>query len=1071
MEPQAAEKRASEYGSRIQQDSSDYAKKEQLELRDFLQRRSGNVVRDSASNLYLDEFLNVPKPSQRPDYKGDEGKSWLTVGTENIYKTIHNTEAKTPEQTSEAYLDNATRSLRKSLSDGQLRFTIDGTAPKLIAFQNEFKISSATNAKELAAAQLGANVSPEQLEKYVATLLAINNLETADKEIASGRTLKLPGQTADGGITNWSKGKTYTVYHDGSSMEVAERGQGKATFTDRATGCETTITWDPEDKKNCTISRTYEERRIETDAEGVRSEKLPPDWGLKSKVYQDDQDRKVSMEFNPKDNKLQKVSIQDWKSGALIELEPNDKGLLRGKKTDKTGDVLAIMEGRLDGDKITLYSVLKNKDTLTRKYENGTVEEFKADKLTRRVGKDDWGRELEEICKPAGRMPPHQVHITVTDKDDATKKNKLTFTKTDFGEYWGETRKDGKVDQRYQLKPSGQIMFYQGQKMWSDLKDGTRIERSQIYDARDPKKVAGLKVSQSKDGATYTVITDRDGNVQSDKYTYGGLDGREVERKRATNGRLFTAMTMTEKGGHRTELTYDVTSGMFTGQRCDTAGRTVENVVVSDDKIIYSKSDGSHRIEVFDLKQSNLLGKKPRAGLYDVQQGTESFQNDDETLSVKTVAEGRTDKVIDDYCFGKTVSGSTVRGERSQITPDFTVVHNPDGSGIRLNKDLTFDRWGQSESENVLKEPLADGEADYLKHLKDKGLENEIDLRDFAEIHRQFIRRPDGKETLSKFYTALKVLDTTKNLTSDELRALRANVMRDVAHPEEIDQSRSPTCNTEVIRREMAMNTPDDYAMRFHQAMNDSKVPIYTKAIDGKYGSNKEKPDAYVYVDPQNLKLADCTGRNIAARIFDNMSIQISAGADYNWEATEDGLGKFVPKDAEKEPKEFSGMQMGDIAEVLTKLSGVKRGVLQLGAVEDLNAAFEANGKRSMIVAVNASKSPFTYERQNFDFEELYTNHVVSLTDIFDDGKGQVMVNYMNQWGLENDHSTRGSAVPIERFLNNMTGINTSWRGYRPMTPPQVISPGDPDKVYKVADGKIVEDPKYCIKDGRVQER
>lgn len=1071
MEPQAAEKLSSDLGSRIQLDSQNSASKNELELRVFLQRPPENVVRESASDLYMEEFLNLKRPGPRFDSRSADGKSWLTIGTENIYKTVHNTEAKTPEQTAEIYLDNATRSLRKSLSDGQLRFTIDGTAPKVVEFQNGYKVTTATNAKELAATQLGVNASPEQLEKYAATIVAINNLEAPDKEIASGRTLKLPGQTADGGITNWSRGKTYTIFHDGSSMEVAERGQGKATFTDRATGCETTVTWDPEDKKHCTISKTYEERRIETDAEGVRSEKLPPDWGLKSKVYQDEQDRKVSMEFNPKDNKLIRVSIQDWKSGDLVELEPNDKGLLKGKKTNKTGDMLATMEGRLDGDKITLYAVHKNKDVLTRTYENGTVEEFKAEKLTRRIGKDDWGRQLEEVCKPPGRMPPHQVHMTITDKEDPTKKTKLTFTKTDFGEYWGETSKDGKVDQRFQLKPSGQILFYQGQKMWSDLKDGTHIERSQVYDARDPNKVAGMKVSQSKDGATYTVITDRDGNVQSDKYTYGGLDGREVERKRATNGRLFTGMTMTEKSGHKTDLAFDVTSGMFAGQRCDATGKTVESVVVSDDKIIYSKPDGSHRIEVFDLKQSNLLGKKPRAGLYDVQQGIESFQNDDESVSVKTVADGRTDKVIDDYCLGKTVSGSTVRGERSQVTPEYTVVHNPDGSGIRLNKDLTVDRWGEKESDNVLKEALADSEADYLKHLKNKGLENEIDLRDFAEIHRQYITRPDGKETLAKFYAAMKLLDTTKNLTPDELRALRVNVMRDVAHPEEIDQSRSPTCNTEVIRREMAMNIPDEYAIRFHQAMNDSKVPIYTKALDGNYGSNTAKPDAYIYVDPQNLKLADCTGRNIAARIFDNMSIQISAGADYNWEATEDGLGKFVPKDSAKEPKEFSGMQMGDIADVLTKLSGVKRGVLQLSAIEDLSTAFEANGKRSMIVAVNASKSPFTYERSNFDFDELYTNHVVSLTDIFDDGSGQMMVNYMNQWGLENDHSTKGSAVPIERFLNNMTGVNSSWRGYRPMTPPQVIAPGDPDKVYKVAGGKLVEDPKYCIKDGRVQER
>jgi hypothetical protein len=1069
MEPQAAENKMIT-GSTDLNRPIEFTSKNQLDLRDFLQRQPGNVVRDSAPNIYLDEFLTLQRPAYRPDGRGMESKSWLTLGTENIYKTVHNTEAKTSEQTAENYLDNATRSLKKSLTEAQLKFTTDGAAPKVVEFQNDYKVTAGTNANELAAARLGPNATPEQLEKYAATIVAMNKLDAPDKEIAAGQSLKLPGQTADGGITNWSKGKTYTVWHDGSSTEVAERGQGKATFTERASGCEVTITWNPEDKKGCTISKTYDERRIETDADGVRSEKLPPDWGLKSKVYQDEQDRKVSMEFNPKDNKLLRVSIQDWKTGSVIELEPNDKGLLKGKKTDKSGDVLANMEGRVSDDKVTLYEVRKLKDVLTRTYENGTVEEFKADKLTRRTGKDDWGRQIEEVLKPAGRMPPHQVHVTLNDSEDPAKKTRLTFTRTDFGEYWGESMKDGKVNQRFQLRASGQIMFHKGQKSWSDLKDGTHVERSQVYDSKDPKKVSGYKVSQSKDGATYTVITDRDGNIQSDKYSYGGLEGREIERLRATNGRLFTGMTMTERGGHKTDLTFDVTSGMFTGQRRDATGKAVENVVVVDDKIIYTKPDGNRRIEVFDLKGRDMLGKKPRAGLYDVQQGTESFENDDESLSVKPVANGRTDKVVDDYCMGRTVVGSTIRGERSRITPEFTVVHNPDGSGIRLNNDMTVDRWGEKETDNALKEPLAEAEAGYLKYLKDSGKENEIDLRDFAEIHRQFVTRPDGNAVLGKFYTALKTLDTTKNLTVDELKALRLNIMRDVAHPEEIDQSRSPTCNTEVVRREMVMNCPDEYVMRFHNAMNDSKVPIYTKPVDGAYGSNKEKADAYVYVDPQNLKLADCTGRNIAARIFDNMSIQISAYPDYNWEATEDGLGKFVPKDAENEPREFSGMQMGDIADVLTKLTGVKRGVLQLAAIEDLNTAFEANGKKSMIVAVNASKAPFTWERISWDFDELYTNHVVTLTNIYEEG-GSNFVNFMNQWGLESDHSTRESSVPIERFLNNMTGINTSWRGTRPMTPPQVISQGDPSKVYKVEGGKIVEDPKYCIKDGRVQER
>lgn len=1064
MEPQAAKTQSSNSGSNDFKDIRD------LDMRDFFQRTPGNMLKDSAANIYLDEFLSIQNPNFRPEAKGTEGKSWLTLGTENLYKTVHNTEAKNPEQTSEIYIENATRSLRKSILDGQLKFTTDGAAPKVVEYRNEFKTTSATNANQLAAEQLGANASPEQMAKYVSVLAAVNSLEAPDKVIPAGTIVKLPGQTADGGITHWTKGKTHTVWHDGTSMELAERGQGKATFTERASGCETTITWDPEEKKNCTISKTYEERRIETDAEGVRTEKLPPDWGLKSKVHQDALGRKVSMDFNPKDNKLLKVSIQDWKNGTVIELEPNDKGVLKGKKTDKVGDVLATIEGRLEGDKVTLYEVQKHKDLLIRRYENGTVEEFKADKLTRRTSKDDWGRQLDEVLKPPGRMPPHQVHITLNDKTDPSKTTRLTFTRTDFGEYWGETIKDGKVDQRYQLRPSGQIMFHKNQKVWSDLKDGTHLERTQTYDARDPKKVSGYKISQSKDGATYTVYTDRDGTIQRDTYAWNGPGGREIERQRATNGRLFTGLTIKESDGHKTDLNYDVTAGMFSGQRRDATGKVVESVVVADDKIIYSKPDGSRRIEVFDLKAKDMLGKKPKSGLYDIQHGTESFQNEDESVSVKTVAEGRSDKVIDDYCMGKTIVGSTIRGERSKVTPEYTVVHNPDGSGVRLNSDLSVDRWGENDGDNALREPLREAESDYLKYLRDNGKESEIDLRDFAEIHRQFATRPDADATLTKFYAALKTLDTTKNLTGDELRALRANILRDVAHPEEIDQSRSPTCNTEVVRREMVMNCPDDYVMRFHHAMNDSKVPVYLKPIDGAYGSNSAKPDAYVYVDPQNLKLADCTGRNIAARIFDNLSIQITAQPDYNWEATEDGLGKFVPKDAENEPKEFSGMQMGDIADVLTKLTGVNRGVLQLNEIEDLNTAFEANGKRSMVVAVNASKSPFTYEPPSFDFDELYTNHVVSLTNIYEQD-GKTYVNYMNQWGLENDHSTRATSVRIERFLNNMTGINTSWRGYRPMTPPQMITAGDPDKVYKVEGGKIVEDPKYVIRDGRVRER
>ncbi|MBX9671640.1 MAG: hypothetical protein K2X93_28885 [Candidatus Obscuribacterales bacterium] len=1057
MEPQAA--------------SNELSKSRNPEpVRDVLQKTPANLIRDSLPNAYLEEFLNLQRPALKPDGKAAEFTGWLNAGKEDIYKSVIQKGTKTPEETAEAYYENSTKSVLKSVKEAKLSFTTDGTAPKVIAYSDDFKVSAGTNANEIAKSQLGDKASEAQVKKYTDTLVAINKLEGADKAIAPGAKLKLPGQTADGAIVNRSKGVTYSQWHDGTTLEIAERGQGKASYTDRSAGCAVDVSWDPDDKKNCTVTRTYDERRVETDANGVRTESIPPAFGMKSRVYEDEQGRKVSMEFDPKDSSLKKISVQDWKSGCLTELEPDDKGKLRGKKTDKSGDVVATMAGALAGDKLVLFEERKVGDVLTRTHENGTVEEFKADKLVKRTGKDDWGRQLEEVYNPPGRTPPHRIHVTLNDNADESKRTKLIFSRTDFGEYWGETLKDGKVDQRFQIRPTGQIMFYKNQKVFADLKDGTRIERSQVYDPRDPKKVAGYQISQSRDGGRFTVTTDRDGNIQKDIYTYGGNDGRTIERVRSTNGRLISAMSIAEAGGHKTQLNFDGVSGMFTGQRTDKDGKKVEDVLVADDKIIYTNAAGSRRIELFDLRGKELLGKTPKAGVYDIHQGTESYKNDDESVSVKPVAPGRTDKVTEDYCRGRTIVGKTIRGERSLVTPDSTTIHNPDGTGARLNADSTIDRWGQKDEDNANKEPLTEAESDYLKYLSDKGKDKDVDMRDFVELHRKYATKPDGAATLSKFYSALKTLDTAKNLSEEELKALRINIMRDVAHPEEMDQSRSPTCNTEVVRRELAMNVPDQYVMRFYNAMNDGKVPVYLKSIDGAYGSNAEKPDSFVEVDPANLKMADATGRNLAARIFDNMSIQISAQPDFKWIATEDGIGKFVPNDPEAEPKEFSGMQMGDIANVLTKLTGVNRGVVQITALEDLGAAFEANGKESMIVAVNANKSPFSYAGINFSFDELYTNHVVTLTNVFDDS-GATYVNFMNQWGLENDHSTAARSVPIERFLNNMTGINTSWLGARPMTPPQVISSGDPTKVHKIVDGKIVVDPKYILKNGRVQEK
>ncbi len=1048
-------------------------------LRDSVRRPSGNEVRETQPNVYLEEYLSIRRTAGRPDVRVSQPVSLLDFSTAgDIYNTRQQRatterrpDERTPEEVAQRYSDDASRSLRRAITDRNLQYTTDGEDPAVLEYNNAFRTTAPTTALALAQERLGENASEEQLAKYAAVIVTLNRLDAPDSNIDAGRDVKLPGQTADGGITYWIRGNNITEWHDGSVMRVTERGQGTANFTDRRAGCDVEITWDPEKKENCSIERTYPERSIKIDANGVRTERIPPDWGLKSRVYQDTQGRRVAMDYNPANSSLLRVTVNDRRDGSIIELEPEASGGLRGKKSDQAGDVLETVGATIVNNELRLFTERTADSVTTRTHENGTVEQLREGRIASRTGTDEWGRRVEEVFRPAGRVPPHQIHVTLNDNTDESKRTRLTFTRTDFGDYFGETMKDGRVDLRYQLKPSGQIMFFRGQRVYSDLKDGTRLERSQLYDANDPRKVSGYQISQTRDGATYSVFTDRDGTVQRDRYQYGGPDGRTIERRRSINGRQFTGISMSESTGHRTELEYDSLTGLMSGNRRDREGRVVENVVVADDKIIYTNPSGSRRIEVLDLSESNLLGKRPRPGMYNAQEGTEQFENDDESLSVQTVAPGRTDRVMHNPCDETTtINGTTIRGERSAVTPTSTVVHSPDRTGIRLNEDNTIDRWGPREEDNALREPLTDAERDFLAHMRTNGRDRDIDMRDFIEIHRQQITKPGGAARLERFYTALKTLDETKNLTGEERTALRRNIMRDVAHPEEINQSRSPTCNTEVIRRELAMNCPDEYVLAFHNAMNNGRVPIYTRPVDGAYGAERNRPTEFVTVDPANLKLTDSTGRNLAARIFDNMAIQVSVHPEYQWVATEDGVGRLVPRNPDDEPRAFNGMQMGEIATVLTQLTGVNRGVVQMFAVDDMRVAFEQNGRRSMIVAVNASRSPFSWQGPDFDNDELVTNHVVTLSDMYSVGTG-THVQFMNQWGLESDHSTRSTAVSVERFLNNMTGVNTSWRGARPMTPPQAITTGDPNKVYRVVDGKIVEDARFRIREGRVQER
>jgi hypothetical protein len=448
---------------------------------------------------------------------------------------------------------------------------------------------------------------------------------------------------------------------------------------------------------------------------------------------------------------------------------------------------------------------------------------------------------------------------------------------------------------------------------------------------------------------------------------------------------------------------------------------------------MYADADGKSRFEKLNFFEKDLFGLKISPGTYDPLTGTIVTDGPEGSKVVESFSPGRTDIVK-----GGTVSGTTITGERSAISPaGDAVVHNPDDSGARLNADGTVDRWGHDDAQNAQEEPLTRVEGNYLRKHPD------IDRRDVLAIHAAYHDEP---AKLDSFYKSLSALDDAKNLTPDEKKALRKDIMHHVGFPSEIYQGNTWCCNVAVCERDMAMNLPDKYADLLINGISEGKV----KLPDG-----TELP-----TDKCNLKLVDSSGRDFASRAFQTLAIHAKNYPKYTFANSEDGVGRLIPSDVTAQPAAFVGLNMDDIAAVRYKLSGEKKAVVAITSPDDLLTAWKENKARSMTIAVNADEPPFSEGNGLGDLfggqTESSPNHVVSITKM-EEGPPPV-VYVQNQWGLRNDLSTPDRAVPVDVLLKSMIGRVRDTTGRIVQTPAQALTTGEPGKTYLIKDGKLIEE-------------
>lgn len=937
--------------------------------------------------------------------KLDSGKSVREVPVEGVKDFISEHVAAAgspPEQPVSDIAKRYEKKLELLLADAHkdLKFTTDGSNPLAIPASTGIKCESDTTIETIAKKTLGAKTTKEQIDLFVHAFGKANNIEDAarDTKVDKNTLIQVPGQTWDGAIT-YREGDSATLnfrWNDGSYRYESpySTGGGRTLFKGAKAVFERVEVSQKFAADNAEVT-VDEKKSIRLDATGTKRE-TEKSGDTERVVKQTNKDGSTyQVKYDPDNGQPQKVVLHKPGQRSIEFAALNEKEFVSAD-----GKLVLMMDTSSLSESTEFYRRRVLPDGgIEKTLKDGRIlrQDKNGDKISE-TSTDADGRKFEEQFKP-GENSAFQVIYKPAGED--TKPIKF---ERKAGLLMAPFIKDGKKiglielssdleDVKYHDKVSGITRLEER---------GGRVTETQTNEDGKEKTVIRqdkeiLTSISERSGAPIVKYSDGEGLSMELRYRNGGLEG----------------VTITHPDGGFTRLSHNDKLGKLTGTHTATNG-TTESVHRTGDYLLY-RNDKTNEERAFRFSIPKDGMPLLSACKVDRNAATATADLGDEGKLILPIFEGRSDEKDR---FG-TLKGRTVNGETSHVKPSGeAVVQHADGSRVRLNSDNTIDRWGTSPEDTGTREALSPAEGQFLKLHKD------IDRRDFAEIHRSM---RGNKTRLESFYQELLKLDDVKDLTSQEKSALRRNIMSHVAKPAEIQQGQTWACNAATLQREMAMQKPDKYAAMLVQCFDKGNI----KLGDG----------STVRVDTTNLKQKDETGRDLASRAFQTVAIGLGfpGGAFQN---TMDGVG--ILYDPEKRKLPFKGMDMPEIAIARKRLTGEDKAAVLLSNPEDLVRLFKENGGKSMIVSVDASRPPFGTSTSGD-----HGNHVVTITGIIPGDP--IKFRVQNQWGLDDDHSTKETAVDQDKL----------WAAMVPgKKPAEVIAfvkgtAADPEKVYSYADGKL----------------
>ncbi len=298
---------------------------------------------------------------------------------------------------------------------------------------------------------------------------------------------------------------------------------------------------------------------------------------------------------------------------------------------------------------------------------------------------------------------------------------------------------------------------------------------------------------------------------------------------------------------------------------------------------------------------------------------------------------GRQDK----YGADGSILWSDGQGERSCLSPQGDVVINhADGtsefmSSGSIEKPAAVELYQQDQA---LTDNLSDVE---LAFLQNHG--NNIDPRDFLRMHCRLRSKPHQIDGLLKQLDEFSNLDNA-SVSPEQIQLLCANLLHHVAYPQEVYQGRCPATAAAAIQIDFVIENPTRYVAIVKECLRTGQLRL----VGG----------TTVPMDIENLLAADCTGRDIASRVFQIAVFRCTGFPDKLFENTRIGIGVNTLQRTGVAPN-LEAMSAEEISNTIFSLGGGEACVLEVRQAAELFAAYRATGYRTMILAVNSALPPF----------------------------------------------------------------------------------------------------------------